>query len=86
MRWEAPTRALNTIEVVMSKGSFSSLYEHSSQDFVKNVELLMYTFTGERKFDTLLPKLTSSSDALAFHEPFSGNPSAYATYIQAIFV
>lgn len=46
----------------------------------------MYTFTGERKLDTLLPKLTSSPDALAFHEPISGNPFAYATYIQAIFL
>ena len=47
----------------MIKGYFSSLYERSFQDFVKNVELLMYTFTRERKFYTLLSKLASSPDA-----------------------
>ncbi|XP_059453748.1 E3 ubiquitin-protein ligase APD1-like isoform X2 [Corylus avellana] len=59
----------------LNKGSAIRMRWEAPTSVLNKLEVVMVK--GERKLDTLLPKLTSSPDALAFHEPISGKEAEY---------
>ena len=81
MRLEAPSQLLNRLETVMIKGKSTEFSVSLVFDFFYPCELGYLTycpqnacnFTGEQKYETLMPKLTSNLTALALNESIEGS-------------